>query len=192
MDIDEQLLDRNSTDEEQAGELRAARRLNESPETEPGTSLREQVLQARRSEALAISQEKIGASISANPVLKVTDKLLRQAWINLIDSWGLTLIWIDIHAFLHRVFGPTFFRDLGDEWLSGIAKTALGGKTPSEIKISEKAGCLLLNVLLLFVIIAILALVALIYKASAGLLDTIVESLSSLLSGLVDIVRNIF
>jgi hypothetical protein len=47
----------------------------------------------------------------------MTSKLLQDAWANLIPSFGLTLIWIDIHFFLNMVFGDKFFCDLGGEWM---------------------------------------------------------------------------
>lgn len=49
-----------------------------------------------------------------------TSKLLQAAWENLIDSFGLTLIWVNIHAiFLNPIFGDKYFCKLGHEWNVG-------------------------------------------------------------------------
>lgn len=49
-------------------------------------------------------------------VRKGTSRLLTQSWINLIDSFGTTLIYIHIHVFLRLTLGTDFFCKLGHEW----------------------------------------------------------------------------
>lgn len=56
------------------------------------------------------------AGLILSPVQATTSSLLKAAWINLIPSFGLTLIWINIHAFL-RWASPSLFCKLGREWL---------------------------------------------------------------------------
>jgi hypothetical protein len=58
---------------------------------------------------------------------QATGGVLRSAWISLIPSYGLTLIWINIHAFMRWIF-PKFFCKLGSEWIprpiKKVSKTA--------------------------------------------------------------------
>lgn len=55
----------------------------------------------------------------AAPIQQGTSKLLQQSWLNLIDSYGLTLIWINVHVFLRWTVGEKYFCKLGREWLGG-------------------------------------------------------------------------
>jgi hypothetical protein len=49
----------------------------------------------------------------------LTSNLLRAAIENLIDSFGLTLIYINFHVLCRFVFGPEYFCKLGQEWMAG-------------------------------------------------------------------------
>lgn len=90
--------------------------------------------QARQKAISDYQTKKLGKealAVISTGVQQGTGKLLQQAWLNLIDSWGLTLIWINIHVFLRFVFGEQFFGKLGTEWLSsgktgGAAKAGTG------------------------------------------------------------------
>ncbi|NCN25626.1 hypothetical protein COT94_03235 [Candidatus Falkowbacteria bacterium CG10_big_fil_rev_8_21_14_0_10_37_14] len=53
-------------------------------------------------------------------------KALAQAWLNLIDSFGLTLIWINVHTFLSLVLGEHIFVRLGHEWIDQFGADKLG------------------------------------------------------------------
>lgn len=44
-------------------------------------------------------------------------ELLKQAWLNVITSFGLSLIWIHFHALLAKVFKGKIFKPLGSEWI---------------------------------------------------------------------------
>lgn len=169
MDIDEQLLSQN--EEAKAGEFRASKRIQESEDiAQEGASFREQV-QAKR--GLNITTEKRAQELilRENPFRKMTDGWLRGAWTNLITSWGLTLLWIDFHVFLNKVFGPKYFRELGGEWIpSGIRKLEGAGmnKASSLAKIIEPIGCVGLNLLVIFLIISILTLISIITSILSG------------------------
>jgi len=69
-----------------------------------------------------------GLDLAAAPIQQGTSKLLQQSWLNLIDSYGLTLIWINIHVFLRFTIGEKFFAKLGREWLPKVSKGASGAK----------------------------------------------------------------
>ena len=178
MDIDEQLINQNteSLEAQKAGEFRKEKR---GGELENASSIREAVQQKKNQLA---KQKKgddptIATGNSISPILKATDESLKGAWENLITSWGLTLIWIDIHAFLNKVFGPSVFRELGDEWVPDSIKKLGGEKTKTEaalLRVVEGAGCGCLNLGCLFFIIALISLIAMITKfVSAGTIEQV-------------------
>ncbi len=163
---------------EKAGALNEAKR--QGPESAAGApedpqTLREATIAQKRENAKKEEEEeKKGGGLAAKaaaPMRKGTSKLLQDAWINLIPSWGLTLIWINIHVFLRLVLGKNLFCKLGDEWLDGKfggpnpAKEAVLGKAGS--KMTEKVnGCanigesMVLVVLDLVLLLAIMAIIA--------------------------------
>lgn len=69
--------------------------------------------------------------LAAAPIQQATSKMLQQAWLNLIDSWGATLVWINVHWFLNMVMGDKFFCDLGKEWLPKVGKGGNEGGGPA-------------------------------------------------------------
>jgi len=128
-------------------------------------SLRQKVASAKK--ALNIKEKakkKIEEKVTA-PVRMGTNWLLKEAWWNLISSWGLTLIYINIHVFLRLVLGEKFFCKLGDEWIPKKIKAVggdagkMGGKA---IGIIEVIGLLLLDAVAFFLILAILGLISMI------------------------------
>lgn len=114
-------------------------------------------------------------SLLSNAFRLATDFLLRESWISLIPSWGLTLIWINIHVFLGFILGDQYFNKLGHEWLSaGFAKleTAATSKAAGQEfqkmlgSVGDKIGflevllVLLLDILVLLILMIIVALIA--------------------------------
>jgi len=115
------------------------------------------------------AKDKLEEKVTA-PARAATSKLLQQAWINLIDSFGLTLIYINLHVFLRFVLGEKLFCKLGQEWvpkqISSVsgAPGEMAGKT---IGIVEVMGLLLLDLIILFIIIMILSFIILLADAYA-------------------------
>jgi hypothetical protein len=202
MAVDEELLARSDAENEdegrfdeseRAGDFRAARRGAENGEERTGQSLRElkqqQMINDKRAEA---SKEANAVSQSSNPMRRATDKLLQAAWEYLIPSFGLTLIWIDIHAFLNKSLGPWAFCDLGEEWLPAEARKALGKSDSAKssvalIKKTEEIGCGCLNLGCLFITIGIIALIALIAEALAHPFQVLWDLTKTALSSFFDI-----
>jgi len=98
-----------------------------------------------------------------------TDNLLRQSWINLFSSWGLTLIWIHCHILLRFVIGTDYFCKLGHEWASwkpgnslsgamaeGEAMKAMVDQAGDRIGLLELMAVVLIDFLLFVIIISIL------------------------------------
>jgi hypothetical protein len=96
-----------------------------------------------------------------------TGEALRQSWLNLISSWGLTLIYINIH-FIGKYFASSrYFSHFGQEWTAKLAKVkaAPGGgmavkKINAGLKYVEIIALILLDFLLLAaVLLALIAMV---------------------------------
>lgn len=173
--IDERLLAGNTLAPEQEGE--AARQLRErkrggvdeeeADEHEAGEprSFRQKVKAAK--DALNLKErakEKVEEKVTA-PVKLATSRALQWAWWTLIPSWGLSLIYINIHVFLKYVFGEKLFCKLGEEWLPKPAADAAGeaGKAVNKgLGLVEVMGLLILDLVVLSVILGVLAFLALI------------------------------
>lgn len=178
-----------SNSKSKAGALNEAKHQSENNEEtaqqEPAT-LREAVIAEKRKQQQAEQEKAGGLGKPAAPIQQGTSRLLQDAWINFIPSWGLTLIWINIHVFLSLVIGKDAFCKLGDEWLtggiSGGAKSvnAIVGGQSGHITIKKGGSCAnigesmvlaILDLVAIVVIIIILSLVAMLLKVVSNPLD---------------------
>ena len=133
MAIDEQLLNLPSQRQERdrqsgsadgsasaiSGDLREARRMESSIYSEEPETLRQAVLKAKADKK---KRQSVRSVSSPNPLQQFTAGLLKSAWINLIPSWGLTLLYIDFHWFMNKVLGDSVFCSLGSEWIPATMK----------------------------------------------------------------------
>lgn len=204
MNLDEQLLNKGGAANDssaKAGELRAAQRGSSDGLGDAGKSgdgpqtLREAVLAAKRQQA---DKEKKGDGLAdkaagavAAPIKQGTSNLLKQAWLHLIDSFGFTLIWIDIHVFLRQIF-EKFFCKLGEEWLPtygvggeaggepSLADSSAGKQASKSIGLVETMGFFTLNIGCLFLIIAVFTVAGMILDIVANPLKAIAELFGAL------------
>lgn len=112
--------------------------------------------------------------LAAAPIQQATSKMLQQAWLNLIDSWGATLVWINVHWILNMVMGDKFFCDLGKEWLpkagkggnegSGQAMESILGLPLSGLGYVEKMSVIILDLLVGALILIALVPIILVIK----------------------------
>lgn len=140
---------------------------------------------ARQNMPAPLAQAEASAmhAVSA-PVRTATGEALRQAWINLIPSWGLTLIYINIHAFGRLMAGSDFFCKLGHEWTGGVSGMVLaGGGSSSGNQIlkqaADKIGLLELGLLFLADFIVAVA-VAVVLILIIFIVSAIVDPLSTI------------
>jgi hypothetical protein len=96
------------------------------------------------------NKEEVGNNLSAT-----TEGWLRMAWINLLDSFLTSILYVDLHWFMGKVL-PNFFCKLGHEWVPQSIKK----KSPKQAKVEgdkksfvENAGCLLINCCCIFIIL---------------------------------------
>ncbi|PIR92538.1 hypothetical protein COU01_01110 [Candidatus Falkowbacteria bacterium CG10_big_fil_rev_8_21_14_0_10_44_15] len=125
---------------------------NKEQEQQAGASLRERVMQAKAKEQEDKLQDSKSQTDKAGAGAKFsTSALLKASWLNLIDSFGATLIYINIHVFLRWVLGEKFFCKLGEEWVPKQAEAAAGqaGKA-----VSKNAGIVEAMVLIVLDLIA--------------------------------------
>jgi len=117
------------------------------------------------------AEEKTFKDMQPNAVNSMTSGLLKAAWENLVTSWGLTLIWIDIHVFSSLVFGNKMFPKLGMEWIPDALKQTQfkeAEKLGKKIGIVEGMGVACLNLGCLMIVIAALMVVGAILKIFAN------------------------
>lgn len=189
-------MDNTLTPDEQiamAGQLRQAKSGKDEEENNTETaeprSLRERVMQARR--AMDIKQrakDKIKEKIT-EPAKTGTNYALRWAWTTLIPSWGLSLIYINLHVFLKMVFGEKLFCKLGEEWIPKQISQAGGGEAAKTagraFGIVEVMGLVMLDLIVGFIIFGLLAFIVI-------LADIIVNPISAIWSFAWDWVGNAF
>ena len=142
----QQNLDQQVQNRQQAVVLRNQKRLakaigrgrSRSAKNLPtNASLRQRKRRAGQNKKQQNAESEVLNTLGA-PVRQGTDWLLRQSWINVIDSWGLTLLWVNAHVLLRFMVGPEFFSKLGHEWAGGAVK---GGLSSKEFKaVAEQEG----------------------------------------------------
>ncbi|MDO8667754.1 MAG: hypothetical protein Q7K35_01495 [bacterium] len=159
--LDNRLL--NPEQESQAaGELRGKKiskedRGDEEVNGEP-ESFREKIMQAKQAMNLKEqAKKKLKEKVMA-PAKQGLNNLLRQAWINLLDSFGLTLIWINIHVFLKWTLGEDLFCKLGEEWLPKQV-TEMAGPGGDAAKGASKGFGLIEVIVLLILDLIVLAVI---------------------------------
>lgn len=126
------------------------------------------------------------AEQKSNPIRMQTSALLRSAWVNLIPSWGLTLLWIDIHVFLRQILGKSMFCKLGEEWTdrpgmkNSMPKLEGDGKETKMLTMTEPMGAACCNFGCLLILLIIITIIAMI----AGVADFLVDLVAKWFAGM--------
>lgn len=94
---------------------------------------------------------------------------LRWSWLAIIPSFGLSLIYTNLHAFMRLIF-PKFFCELGSEWFVGPAKVMGGGAAGQGVKMGEKMLLAMIDLVVLMVILVILAVIMILVDAASGIM----------------------
>lgn len=119
-----------------AGQFNESRRGDDAYEEEgdSGDNVREMRQAAKNAKAEAEARVASSAT-SVNSAKVATNRALAFAWLNLIPSFGLTLIYINLHVFMGFLF-PGLFCKLGEEWLP----KAVAGASSDVKAVSKGAG----------------------------------------------------
>ncbi len=168
-------------------------------EAKEGGGLRDRVSQLKEKANLKKrAKKKIEEKITA-PAKQGTNRLLCLAWENLIDSFGATLLYINLHVFLHWVLGEKLFCKLGEEWIPKEAQAVAGeaGKTGGKaIGLVEVMVLLFLDLIVLVIIGGTLALLVMIVdfmgKGFMGKVGAVVSGITTLGWGAVMALFNLF
>jgi hypothetical protein len=202
MGLDDRLLnidnneDKTESSPSKAGALNEARRGNQENETvgteEEPPSLREAVMAGKKEQSVKDKEEQSVASglakKAAAPMRKGTSRLLRGAWQSLIDTGGLSAIfvipWANIHVFLGTVLGNNLFCKLGEEWKDALplptpVKDAGEDKVSKAVGTGEKLGLACVDLGCLFSCLFQLALIAMIVGFLDNPLRALIEILKS-------------
>lgn len=96
----------------------------------------------------------------------VTGQMLKTWWSNLIPSWGGTLPFLNLQAFVGFIEGHKFFCKLGEEWKApGIFKKAIGSL--------ETSGLISLDLLIFLTFLCIFAILGFMLNAIEHPLEAI-------------------
>ncbi len=134
-------------------------------------NLRQQLMNAKtRKKKKNIKKKTAGKAKEKvlSPAKKATGRALRWSWLSFLPSWGLTLIYIDIHVFMHFVLSDVFC-GLGEEWRIGMVDKNAEGIA----KIAEIIIWALINLLVLAAIALILAIFVLLVQIVAHPYDAL-------------------
>ncbi|MFA5188488.1 MAG: hypothetical protein WC460_03960 [Patescibacteria group bacterium] len=119
-------------------------------------------LQLRKRQLIAMRQNQTQEN-AESPVSKVGAKFTAQAlkfsWLNLIDSFGLTLIYINFHFLGKYIAGSNLFSDFGEEWLPKTASEAMPGKGGGAPKWFEIIALFLLDFILIILVLFALIII---------------------------------
>jgi hypothetical protein len=97
---------------------------------------------------------------------------LKFSWLNLLDSFGATLVFINLFIFGRLVLGEKFVCDLGEEWIPSNMRTgALGESLKSQTKTLGLVEKILLIILDIVALIILLALIYVIYQIVQSLMS---------------------
>ena len=137
---------------------------NSSQPGEDYANLREEQTKARVEQAekeTGKSKESADDKSSSplNPVSKIskaTAGILKDSWMGLVESFGLTLLYIDLHFLLNMILGDKMFCKLGHEWVPAEIEK-FGGKRAEmlgkKIEVVETGGCCAINGCLLMLLL---------------------------------------
>lgn len=157
-------LDSAIMDRKKAGKLREDKKTQKPRKSQAPITATGKLNAAKKEKAGGVKAKIKG--VAAMGIQAGTSSLLRMCWINLIPSWGLTIIYINMHVFLRWVV-PEAFCKLGGEWrIKNVASHGAKNVGGSMFGIVEIIGILLIDGILAFLFftaVSMLVIVADIY-----------------------------
>lgn len=186
------VLDNFNAQMEAAGKLREERAGSRKEEVaveenDRPLSLRERVFQARRSQDLAEQAKSKAVGKIAEPVQMATGAFLKKMWMLAPETFGLTGLYANIHVFMKWIFGDKLFCKLGREWAP--KQTQAMGKEAVEqfgakVGLAEAALLLILDLIVLFLILGIIALIVMMVDFMQG---SIIDKVTMVVKGITTI-----
>ena len=194
--LDSRLLRNQEEERDAAAELSREKRGGASEDENVGEeqSYRQRIQAARQALNLKEQAKKKIEEKVAAPGKLATSNILRWAWSILIPSFGLSLIYINIHVFLRMVVGEKLFCKLGEEWIPKRI-SAIGGEAGKmagkSIGIVEAMGLVFLDLIVFFIILGVLGLLTMIMGWIKNPLEAIANLGWGAISALVTLFKNI-
>lgn len=142
-------------------------------ENEREQSFRSRIMAARQAADIKKKAQETVKNKIMSPVSQASKNVLRWAWFSLIPSFGLSLIYINMHVFLRWVF-PNAFCKLGDEWVPKIAGTgehSAKNVAGTAFGIIEITGLFVIDFLLVFLFFCIFAVLSTVINIAINPLD---------------------
>lgn len=121
-----------------------------------------------------------------------TNKALKQSWINLFTTWGLSLIYINIHIFAKKIFKKKGFSEPGVEFFTNIMDTdpdkLIQKENSSLVKtfgLFEIGVVVFLDLAVLLVFLGIILIAAMPFILMMSAWDAINTAIGSLFEGIL-------
>ena len=196
-DLDTQLMNRSSVEPQEEKEAEKQIRQNKrqrsrqqkesyKKETQAQDSRQGQA-ETRRQQLLRSGRKKITERTKtrakqkmAMPLRMYINSALRQSWIWLVASWGLTLIYINIHAYMSMIM-PSLFCKLGDEWIPAPVKQASGFQGSKWGRVLEVMTLLFLDLVAIAIVFIVLGFIAVIGYIATNSLDAVIKVFGELI-----------
>lgn len=140
---------------EAASRLKMVRRPESEDEGEGDTLAQKKISAANKQQDGKI--KKMAGAVSSR-LNQLTAQALRFSWLNIPDSFGLTLIYINLHLFGRSILGEKVFCEMGEEFIPKSLRSSI--YSPSFSAKIKKIG-LLEKMLLMFLDLLVLILVLL-------------------------------
>ena len=165
--IDERIMSAQRASELREEKNKASQGANIKPEVDSSQGANSDIRQSKlaalkeRANIKKRVKNKVKEKV-LNPAKIATSGALKWAWGVVIPSWGLSIIYINMHVFLRFIF-PDAFCKLGNEWLPKAAKGSSNAKNVTGVfGIVEIAALVLIDLILFFIILAIIYFVVII------------------------------
>lgn len=177
MSVDTELLNRDPYENSNTDPYNNPLEDKSVSQEQEGPSLREQVYTEKVKKKKEADKKKKESLVSKlNPIKKWSAEALKQSWLNIIPSFGLSVFGVFGIAFLRVIFGKNMIVRLGDEWtVAGIGQ--FDEKKKKMLNIVEPIGLVLIILIILLVTISIIALIAMI----AGFIDNPLKAIKTIL-----------
>ncbi len=116
--------------------------------------------------------------IAVAPINRATSNFLKKMWQAAPDTYGLSILYVNVHWFLNKVVGDKLFCPLGEEWFPANSPLGLSGKNSGSESILgvPKKGAGMLEGGVLVTVDAIVLTLVLINVAFIVLLAWMVEN----------------
>lgn len=135
--------------------------------------LRQSITRAREMAAAVKGAPEAAKEAIAQAGQALTAQALKQSWLNLLSSWGLTYFYILFHFFMAYIANSRAFCKFGEEWGSPTSQTEKEFAKSFGAEIFEIIGMFLIGLIIAIIILAPFILFALIISEAVSIIPGI-------------------